>query len=151
MVERVAPPRPMVRRIEEFRWVDLAGHRDAALTKLLVTNETCGAQNIDFFVSSYAPKACAELHSHAVSEEIFYFVSGSGLFVLGNETHTISAGIVIFVPPGTEHAIYNTGFDHLVFVVCSSPPEPEFHRDYAGYFSESRGVTDGPAHNPEGS
>jgi mannose-6-phosphate isomerase-like protein (cupin superfamily) len=130
----------MVRRIEEFRWVDLAGHRDAALTKLLVTNETCGARNIDFFVSSYAPKACAEPHSHPASEEIFYFVSGSGLFVLGSESHTISAGTVVFVPPDTRHAIYNTGFEDLVFVVCSSPPEPEFHRDYASYFAEGRAL-----------
>lgn len=126
---------PMIRRLEEFEWVDLAGHRDAALTKLLVTAETCGARQIDFFVSSYAPKAFAEPHVHNVSEEIFYFTAGGGLFQLGDQRHVVGPGTVIFVPPGTVHAIYNTGFDNLVFVVCSSPPEPEFHRDYAGYFA----------------
>lgn len=125
----------MVRRFEEYEWVDLAGHRDAALTKLLVTKEECGAENIDFFVSSYAPKAFAEEHVHGKSEEIFYFIKGSGLFLLGGERHLIEPGMVIFVPPGTKHAIFNTGMEDLVFVVCSSPPEPEFHEEYASYFN----------------
>lgn len=127
----------MVRRFEEYEWVDLAGHRDAALTKLLVTREECGAEHIDFFVSSYAPKAFAQEHVHEKSEEIFYFLKGSGLFVLDGERHIVEPGMVIFVPPGTAHAIFNTGMDDLVFVVCSSPPEPEFHEEYASYFKAS--------------
>lgn len=134
----------MVRRIEEYEWVDLAGHRDAALTKLLVTKEECGAENIDFFVSSYAPKAFAEEHVHDKSEEIFYFTKGSGLFVLDGERHIVAPGMVIFVPPGTTHAIYNTGMEDLVFVVCSSPPEPEFHEEYSNYFQAT------PASSQEG-
>ena len=131
----------MVKRLEEFEWVDLAGHRDAALTKLLVTKEVCGAENIDFFVSTYAPKAYAALHTHAASEEIFYFLEGSGLFQMGDARHVVNAGMVIFVPPGTPHAIYNTGFVNLVFVVCSSPPEPEFHEEYAAYFASGSGTS----------
>ena len=128
------PRHKLVRKLEEYEWVDLAGHRDAALTKLLVTKEECGAENIDFFVSSYAPKAFAEEHVHERSEEIFYFTKGSGLFVLDGERHLVEPGMVIFVPPGSKHAIFNTGFEDLVFVVCSSPPEPEFHEEYASYF-----------------
>ena len=126
--------RRMVRKFEEYEWVDLAGHKDAALTKLLVTKEECGAENIDFFVSSYAPKAYAEEHVHEGSEEIFYFLSGTGLFVLDGERHLIEPRMVIFVPPKSKHAIFNTGLIDLVFVVCSAPPEPEFHEEYAGYF-----------------
>lgn len=125
----------MVGRIEEYEWVDLAGHRDAALTKLLVTREVCGAQNIDFFLSSYAPKAFAEEHTHERSEEIFYFLRGEGLFVLNRIRNVVRAGGVIFVPPGTPHGIFNTGLEPLVFVVCASPPEQEFHTQYADYFA----------------
>lgn len=124
----------MVRKDLEYEWVDLAGHRDAALTKLLVTREVCGAQTMDFFLSSYAPKACAEEHVHTISEEIFYFISGEGIFVLDGQRHVVARGSVVFVPPNTKHAIFNTGFEHLVFAVCSSPPEPEFHEKYHGYF-----------------
>jgi oxalate decarboxylase/phosphoglucose isomerase-like protein (cupin superfamily) len=30
---------------------------------------------------------------------------------------------VIFLPPGVEHAIANTGLTDLVFLVITSPPE----------------------------
>jgi oxalate decarboxylase/phosphoglucose isomerase-like protein (cupin superfamily) len=32
---------------------------------------------------------------------------------------------VIFIPPGIEHAIYNTGLKDLVFLVITSPPDDE--------------------------
>ena len=28
----------------------------------------------------------------------------------------------IFIPPGVEHAIYNTGLADLVFIVVTTPP-----------------------------
>ncbi|HLI15531.1 MAG TPA: cupin domain-containing protein [Acidimicrobiales bacterium] len=124
----------IVRKVTEFEWVDLAGHRDAALTKLLVTKETCGAQNLDVFLSSYAPKAYAEEHVHERTEECFYIIAGEGLFVLDGERHLVGPGTIVFAPPGTRHGIFNTGMSDLVFVVAASPPEPEFHEQYADYF-----------------
>jgi oxalate decarboxylase/phosphoglucose isomerase-like protein (cupin superfamily) len=32
---------------------------------------------------------------------------------------------VIFIPPGIEHAIYNSGLTDLVFLVITSPPDDE--------------------------
>jgi len=32
---------------------------------------------------------------------------------------------VIFLPPGVEHAIYNTGLTDLRFIVVTSPPDDE--------------------------
>lgn len=121
--------RGMVRNVKEWEWIDLAKHHDGALTKLLVTRENTGAKNIDFFLSSYAPKAFAAVHSHETAEEIFYFLAGEGLFVMDGERFTVGAGTVVFVPPKTQHGIFNTGFTDLVFVVTASPPEPLWHKD----------------------
>jgi len=126
--------RGMVRNIKEWEWIDLAKHHNGALTKLLVTRENTGARNIDFFLSSYAPKAFAALHSHEKSEEIFYFLSGEGVFMLDGERFTIGPGTVVFVPPQTEHGIFNTGFADLVFVVTASPAEPLWHADNEQHF-----------------
>lgn len=134
----------MVRRAVEVEWVDLMGHKDAALTKLLVTRETCGARNLDFFISSYAPKAHAEVHAHERSEEVFYFLAGEGLFLLDGERHVVEPGTVIFVPPGSRHGIFNTGFTHLVFVVTASPPEEAFHAHYREYFAASEADHEAP-------
>ena len=125
----------MVRHVNEWEWLDLAKHHGGALTKLLVTRENAGARNLDFFLSSYAPKAFAALHSHEVSEEIFYFLEGEGLFILDGERFTVKAGSVVFVPPKTEHGIFNTGFGNLVFVVTASPPEPLWHAENEQHFT----------------
>jgi len=126
--------RGRVMRADELEWVDLAGHLNAALTKLLVTAENCGSRNIDFFISSYAPKAYVALHHHEESEEVFYFLSGTGIFELDGVRHKISPHTAIYVPPKTPHAILNTGFENLVFVVTATPPEREFHERYHDYF-----------------
>lgn len=126
--------KPMLRKTTDFEWVDLAGHKDAALTKLLVTQKVCGSEKLDFYVSSYAPKAYAEEHLHEQSEEVFYFISGDGLFVLDGTRHAVSPGSIVFVPPKTRHAIFNTGFEQLVFAIACSPPEPAFQENYDEYF-----------------
>lgn len=127
--------RGMVRDITEWEWVDLAKHHEGALTKLLVTRENCDSKNIDFFLSSYAPKAYAALHSHDEAEEVFYFLDGEGLFLLDGERFTVRRGSVVYVPPKTEHGIFNTGFKELVFVVTASPPEPAWHADNQQHFT----------------
>ncbi|MGH9211689.1 MAG: cupin domain-containing protein [Acidimicrobiales bacterium] len=126
--------KPTVRRIEEFEWVDLPGHLNGALTKLLVTTENSGTPDIDVFLSSYAPQGYAEEHHHETMSEVFYFLGGSGLFVLDGERHVVGAGTVVFVPPMTRHAIYNTGFEPLTFLVTGSPPDQTFHERYSEYF-----------------
>lgn len=129
--------RGSIRRGEEFEWVDLAGHKQGALTKLLVSKENNGANNMDFMISSYAPQAYAEVHMHEESEECFYFVSGTGAFELDGERHVIGPNTVVFVPPKTLHGIFNTGYEPLVFIVTSSPPEPAFHERYQEYFVDA--------------
>lgn len=123
-----------VRHAVEFEWIDLAKHESGALTKLLVTEESCGSKNIDFYISSYEPKAYAAMHMHEKSEEVFYFLEGEGIFMLGNTKHRVSPGTVIYVEPKTWHGIYNTGFTNLVFVVTATPPEPAWHEAYKPLF-----------------
>ena len=37
--------------------------------------------------------------------------------------HLVGPGVVIFIPPKVKHAIINTGFEDLIFVVAASPPQ----------------------------
>jgi mannose-6-phosphate isomerase-like protein (cupin superfamily) len=64
------------------------------------------------------------LHSHPTMEEIFYFLSGEGIFTLGAETTTVSAGDCVYVPTATVHACTNTGSDPLVFLAFGIALEP---------------------------
>jgi mannose-6-phosphate isomerase-like protein (cupin superfamily) len=61
-------------------------------------------------------------HFHRASEEIYYFLEGSGRMRLGNATASIEAGEAVVIPPGTRHKVWNTGTESLVFLCCCAPP-----------------------------
>ncbi len=41
---------------------------------------------------------------------------------LSGERHVVRRHDVIFIPPGIEHSIINTGLENLVFLVITVPP-----------------------------
>jgi mannose-6-phosphate isomerase-like protein (cupin superfamily) len=41
---------------------------------------------------------------------------------IDGERQVVRKHDVIFLPPGVEHAIYNTGLGDLTFLVITSPP-----------------------------
>ena len=105
---------------EEVDWVEAPGHF-SAFSKLLV-NESHGSKFFDFRVSSYQPKGYCAAHVHETAENIYYVLKGKGIVELDSVRHLVSAGSVIFIPPGVKHAIINTGFEDLIFIVAASPP-----------------------------
>ena len=63
-----------------------------------------------------------EEHHHGVSEEIYYFTSGSGRMKLGDEETGVSAGDTVVIPPGMRHKLWNTGTEPLKLLCCCAPP-----------------------------
>lgn len=115
-------PKATIRNITEVHWKEYPGHHGGALSKPLVDPEGLGARHIDYRISSYEPKAYVERHVHAVQEQIYHVLDGEGLFEYGDETRVVRRHDVIFIPPGIEHAFYNTGLGELVFLVITAPP-----------------------------
>ncbi len=60
-------------------------------------------------------------HHHAVTEEIYYVLSGTGEMTLGEETRAVGPGDAIAIPPGLRHTIRNTGGVELVFLCTCAP------------------------------
>lgn len=108
-------------RAEIVPWVEPPGHF-GGYSKYLVGPDGHGSQHFDFRISSYQPKGYVEPHVHQVAEHVYYILRGTGLAVVGGEQRLVEPNVTIFVPPGVEHAIYNTGFEDLVFIVATSPP-----------------------------
>jgi mannose-6-phosphate isomerase-like protein (cupin superfamily) len=123
-----------VRHADEYEWIDLTGHKNAALTKLLVNPHIIGSTQLDLMISTYAPQGYALEHLHTERHESFYFISGTGVFDLAGKRHHIGPNTVVYVPPNTLHQIINTGFENLTFIVAGSIAEAEFYADYKGYF-----------------
>ncbi len=120
-MNKIPKREPLIRNIAEVPWDELPGHHGGALSKLLAHPESVGARHIDHRISSYAPKAFVERHSHKVQEQVYHVLAGEGLMEIDGRRQVVRAQDVIFIPPGVEHALYNTGVERLTFIVVTSP------------------------------
>ncbi len=57
-----------------------------------------------------------------VSSEVYYFLAGNGRFLMESESRTISAGTVVYVPPGAKQSVENTGTEAIEFLCLVDPP-----------------------------
>jgi mannose-6-phosphate isomerase-like protein (cupin superfamily) len=91
------------------------------LGKTLVMPETANSRHIDYRISLYQPMAHVARHKHVVQEQIYHVLEGEGLMEIAGQTRVVRRHDFIFLPPGVEHAISNSGMVDLVFLVITSP------------------------------
>jgi mannose-6-phosphate isomerase-like protein (cupin superfamily) len=104
-------------------WDEPPAHYGGAFSKMLVRPEPCGSQNLDYRISVYQPRAYVAPHRHRIQEQIYHILDGEGLMEIEGERTVVRRDDVIFIPPGVEHAIYNTGMIDLRFIVVTSPAD----------------------------
>ena len=114
-------PKAFVSHIAEVDWKEYPGHFGGALSKPLVSPETCGSRRIDHRISCYAPMAHVAEHVHRVQEQVYHVLEGEGLLTLDGERHVMRRHDYTFVPPGVRHSFSNTGTVPLVFLVVTTP------------------------------
>ena len=123
--KRPGKPKAAVVNIAEVDWQELPDHFGGAYSKLLVGPMTGRGRLIDHRISSYLPRAYVKAHSHRVQEQIYHVLDGEGVIELAGTRRVVRRHDVIFIPPGIEHSIMNTGLDNLVFLVITVPPKDE--------------------------
>ena len=114
-----------IKNIAQVEWLEFPNHFGGALSKPLVMPETAQAKHLDYRISMYQPKAHVAKHSHKVQEQVYHVLEGEGLMHIAGEDHLVRKHDFIFLPPGVEHAITNTGLVDLVFLVVTSPVTDE--------------------------
>jgi mannose-6-phosphate isomerase-like protein (cupin superfamily) len=117
--------KPVIRNIAEVDWLEFPDHFGGALSKPLVHPTTAGSLQLDYRISCYAPKAYVKTHSHKVQEQVYHVLEGEGLMEVAGERRLVRRHDVIFLPPGVEHGIANTGLGNLVFIVVTAPIKDE--------------------------
>lgn len=80
------------------------------------------AANQSLAQATVPPGARTEAHFHRTSEEIYYFTSGAGRMILGDEEAGVRAGDCVVIAPGIEHQLVNDGPSPLVLLCCCAPP-----------------------------
>lgn len=63
-----------------------------------------------------------QLHRHHQTEELYHITGGQGVMQLGEKSFKIGVGDTIAIPPGTAHAVENTGNVPLKILCCCAPP-----------------------------
>ncbi len=119
------PQTPFVRNIAEIPWQEYPGHFGSALSKALVSPETCGSRRIDHRISSYQPMAHVAEHVHRVQEQVYHVLEGEGMLTLDNKPVLLRRHDYVFVPPGVRHSFTNNGLVPLVFLVLTTPVNDE--------------------------
>ena len=98
-----------IRNIAEVKWLEFPDHFGGALSKPLVMPDTAGSKHIDYRISMYQPKAYVTKHSHKVQEQVYHVIEGEGLMHIAGKDHVVRQHDFIFLPPGVEQSIENTG------------------------------------------
>lgn len=114
-----------IRNIAEVPWREFPNHFGGALSKPLVMPETAGTRHLDYRISMYQPMAHVQKHSHNIQEQVYHVIEGEGMMEIDGKKHVVRKHDVIFLPPGIEHDIQNTGLVDLVFLVITSPVSDE--------------------------
>lgn len=55
------------------------------------------------------------------SSEVYYFVAGEGTFTVGGQSVKVSRGDVLYVPPGADQSLMNTGSEAIEFLCLVDP------------------------------
>ena len=97
-------------------------HRGGQVSYLLLAPGRFGSRNLAITWVEGGPGSRQGVHAHPNSEQVYVIVRGRGVMTVGAEEKEVSAGTLILVPPGTGHAILNTGDEPLVFISATSPP-----------------------------
>ena len=109
-----------------LKWVDIKNvegqlREPPRKSWILVSEATCGAQNLAMGVNETYPGGMVPEHKHEKEEEVMYFLSGKGKFITKDQEIDLHEGICVYNPPGEMHKIINTGDEVLKFVWIYSP------------------------------
>ena len=94
---------------------------DGSTIRELLAHRNSSIRQQSLAEARLAPGCATTPHHHAVTEEIYYILSGHAAMTLGRETRAVGPGDSIAIPPGVRHTIHNTGSEELVFLCTCAP------------------------------
>ena len=95
--------------------------RDGKMSTLLIEPGRVGPKTMGLGTARYARGASGTPHRHENCEQVLYVQSGQGVFVADGDEVMFGAGFAVFIPPGVQHQIGNTGSGDLGFIFAYYP------------------------------
>ncbi|MBP2146760.1 cytosine deaminase [Methanofollis sp. W23] len=109
--------------IREIRTTPLFTARDRThLREILHPKNEPECRNRCSIAHAYlAPGEASRPHRLRTSSETYYVLSGEGVMHIDEESAQVSAGQVVYIPPGAVQSLENTGEDDLVILAIVDP------------------------------
>lgn len=67
------------------------------------------------------PGQVQKIHDHSDQDKFYFVLEGSGLFVVGDQEQTASAGMLVWAPAGITHGVSNQSSHNLVILMGMAP------------------------------
>lgn len=115
-------PVAKVVRYTDVPTMEFGDEAPGVFVRRLIDPEVDGAPVYALRMIEVSPGGHTPDHGHPYEHENFV-VEGSGEVMIEGEWNNISAGDVVFVPPGARHQYRNTGEATLRFL-CGIPASP---------------------------
>jgi len=96
--------------------------KDGSTIREIMAYRNSGCEQVSLAEATVHPGEETIPHYHGCSEEIYYFLSGSGEMSVGGEHEMVGSGDAVYIPPETEHWVANSGVEDLVFLCICCPP-----------------------------
>ena len=104
-----------------YREIEAYTTRDGSTIRELMHPSQHGNANQSLAEATVQPGTATLLHRHHQSEELYHITAGEGVMVLGDERFRVCVGDTVHIPPGTPHAITNSGNTELKLLCCCAP------------------------------
>lgn len=93
------------------------------LHKMIIGPDNFGkCKKMCFGLADFPPQAHAPAHIHSKEEEIIYVLTGLGEIYFNGVPEAVRPGTCVYIPPGIEHSINNTGKEIMKVAYVFSPP-----------------------------
>ncbi|MEW6047570.1 MAG: dimethylsulfonioproprionate lyase family protein [Bacillota bacterium] len=110
--------------MDVIRLSDVVGEEFPAGRRTRVLVGAGGPLQAQHFVEGYVsirPGGGVPAHEHP-QEEVYLILSGNGTIRVGHETRTVEGVTAVYIPPGVEHELRNTGETEMIMVFTYAPP-----------------------------
>ncbi|MDQ6998973.1 MAG: cupin domain-containing protein [Mariprofundus sp.] len=89
---------------------------DAEIVKKILFHENELPASVRLSHAVFKPGQKASAHSHDDLYEIFYVISGSGLFRINGDEYQVTTGSCMRIDPGELHEVINDSHDDMIMI-----------------------------------
>lgn len=85
-------------------------------------NSLFDSPNLFYDTYCLLPDQSQKIHAHKGSDKVYYVLTGTGTFTVGDEEKDLSEGQAVIARSGEPHGVRNDSDGRLVLLVTMAPP-----------------------------